>query len=138
MTRVLIADTPDVVVMDIRMPDLNGIEATRQITTFAAIRTVAAGGALIAPSITRRLIADFTRTPRRAHPRPLPTITTREREVLTLVGQGLSNAEIAVHLTISPATAKAHISRLFTKLNARDRVHLVIIAYESGLVAPPS
>lgn len=109
------------------------------------IRVVAAGDALIAPSVTRRLIAEFA-----ARPEPSPAssgspgtrgavvdaVTEREREVLTLVGRGLSNAEIAGELTISVATAKAHLARLFTKLDARDRVHLVILAYESGLVGP--
>jgi DNA-binding NarL/FixJ family response regulator len=170
---------PDVVVMDLRMPGMDGIKATRLITTgqaatrvlvlttfdedehvygalragasgflvkdmalddiLAAIRVVAAGDALIAPSVTRRLIADFVASRKPAverPPRPVAGITEREREVLTLIGRGRSNSEIADELFISVATAKSHVARLLAKLDARDRVQLVIIAYESGLVTP--
>ena len=176
---------PDVVVMDIRMPGMDGIEATQMVTagpgttrvvvltTFddddyvygalragasgflvkdmalddilAAIRVVAAGDALIAPSVTRRLIEEFAGRPEpvagRREPAPgrreITGVTERERQVLTLVGRGLSNGEIAAELFISVATAKAHVARLLAKLGARDRVQLVIAAYEAGLVAPP-
>jgi DNA-binding NarL/FixJ family response regulator len=170
---------PDVVVMDIRMPGMDGIDATAAITAagtarvlvlttfdeeeyvygalragasgflvkdmalddiFAAIRVVAEGDALIAPSVTRRLIGHFAGgTVRRpsASEHVLSGITDREREVLTLVGRGRSNSEIAGDLVISVATVKAHMARLLTKLDARDRVQLVILAYEAGLVAPP-
>ncbi len=164
--------SPDVVVMDVRMPVMDGIEATRQITsarrsqvliltTFAldeyvfealragasgfalksrpleellsAIRTVAAGEALLAPSVTRRLIAHFAGQARTRAPRGLAELTEREREVLALVAQGLSNAELAQTLHVSLPTAKTHVSRILTKLGARDRTQLVVLAYESGL-----
>ncbi|MGW1254328.1 response regulator [Streptomyces sp. NPDC002513] len=107
-------------------------------TILDGIRVVAAGDALIAPSVTRRLIEEFAARPEPSAARRVVVdgITSREREVLTLVGRGLSNTEIAQELSISVATAKAHLARLFTKLDARDRVHLVILAYEIGLVSP--
>jgi DNA-binding NarL/FixJ family response regulator len=173
-------ERPDIVLMDIRMPDMNGIEATRQITTspetggvrvlilttfdldeyvyaalragasgfllkdtppadlLSAIRVVSAGDALLAPAVTRRLIAEFLRRPEPSQ-RPdarLDGLTDREREVLTLVARGLSNTEISDHLHVSLATTKTLVGHLLTKLNARDRAQLVIVAYESGLVRP--
>ncbi|MGW2148743.1 response regulator [Nonomuraea bangladeshensis] len=174
------ATRPDVVLMDIRMPRVDGIQATAQIartrglervrvlilTTYDtdeyvfdalqagasgfllkdagpaellhAIRVIAAGDALLAPRITRRLIGQFTarRTAARAAEDRLAVLTEREREVLALVGRGLSNQEIGAELFLSPATARTHVSRAMTKLGARDRAQLVVIAYRTGLISP--
>jgi DNA-binding NarL/FixJ family response regulator len=178
--RLARAERADVVLMDIRMPGVNGLEATQQIaadddlagvrvvilTTFEsdeyvyqalhagasgflvkdtepaellqAVRVAARGDALLSPSVTRRLITDIARRPQRpaADGKAIAALTEREREVMTLVAAGLSNDEIAARLFLSPLTAKTHVSRIMTKLGARDRAQIVVTAYETGLVTP--
>ena len=113
------------------------VKDTEPVELLAGIRAVAAGDALLSPSVTRRLIAEFaSRSRPSASTGTLDPLTDREREVVALVGEGLSNDEIAARLVVSPATAKTHVSRAMIKLHARDRAQLVVIAYESGLVRP--
>jgi DNA-binding NarL/FixJ family response regulator len=113
------------------------VKDTEPVDLLRAVRSVAAGDALLSPSVTRRLIGEFARRSREpGHNTRLDPLTEREREVLALVGEGLTNDEIAAKLVVSPATAKTHVNRAMMKLHARDRAQLVVVAYESGLVRP--